>query len=95
MVRLYVARYEPGPDFTHNPFDSFTNVPEMIELLAIDGDDAQAIVLFESDELTARALAAAGCEVVPASPGRYRDQGSEAVVVVRCDMTYSIEEEDV
>ena len=82
MTRLYVARYRPGPDYVHNPFDDPRIDPARVELLAIDGDDREAIVLFASDDRTAHTLAAAGCEVVPAAPGRYRDQGSESVVVV-------------
>ena len=55
-------------------------------------EDREAVVLFASDDLTAHTLAAAGCEVVPAPPGRYRDQGSEAVVVVQDETTYTVEE---
>lgn len=93
MTRLYLARYLPGPDYAHNPFEDPRIDSARVELLAIDGDEREAIVLFASDDLTAHTLAAAGCEVVPALPGQYRDQGSEAIVVVLDETTYTVEED--
>lgn len=92
MTNLFVARYQPGHDFDHNPFAEAGIDPARIELLAIDGTDRETVVLFSADEVTARRIANSGCEVKRASPGNYRDQGSEASVVVHSDGSYTIEE---
>lgn len=93
MPDLFVARYQPGLHFEGNPFDRLKNDHATIELLAIDGDELGAVVLFSTDEVTARTVEKAGATVERATPGRYRDSGSEASIVVQVDGSYLVEDD--